>query len=125
MTSHPNPDLDKIFTRLYRGDMKTITITDAKKNLGVLLKAAARGEDMAIVSGADVIALRKVEVEAVDYTYAMREHGATPEQLDRFEQAVDRRYEKMEREGKLMTLEQTEELLEKTHSHRRRGLRAA
>ena len=44
--------------------MKTLTITDARKNLGKLLTAAARGEDIGIISGADVIALRKVEVES-------------------------------------------------------------
>jgi hypothetical protein len=43
--------------------MKTLTITDAKKNLGRWLNAAARGEDSGIISGADIIALRKVEVE--------------------------------------------------------------
>ena len=45
--------------------MKTLTITEARKNLGALLKAAGRGEEVAILSGSDVIALRKVEVEAV------------------------------------------------------------
>ena len=42
--------------------MKTLTITDAKKNLGQWLAAAARGENVGIISGADIIALRKVEL---------------------------------------------------------------
>ena len=105
--------------------MKTLTITDAKKNLGVWLKAAAQGAEVAIVSGADVIALRKVEIEAVDYAYAVREYGVTTEQLDRFERAVDHRYKKMQRSGKLMTLEHAEESLEKTPTDRRRSVRAA
>ena len=59
--------------------MKTLTITDAKKNLGRWLAAAARGEDIGIVCGADIVALRKVDVESTDY--AQREYGALPEQV--------------------------------------------
>jgi antitoxin (DNA-binding transcriptional repressor) of toxin-antitoxin stability system len=47
--------------------MKTLTITDAKKNLGRWLAAAARGEDIGIVSG-------------------------------------DRRYRRLQRSGKLVTV---------------------
>jgi antitoxin (DNA-binding transcriptional repressor) of toxin-antitoxin stability system len=82
--------------------MTTLTITDAKKNLGKWLKAAARGEDVGIVSGADVIALRKVGVESTDY--AWREYGVTDEELARWEKKMDRRHEKAKREGKLLYL---------------------
>jgi antitoxin (DNA-binding transcriptional repressor) of toxin-antitoxin stability system len=46
--------------------MKTITITEAKRSLGRYLKQAAAGEDIGIVSGADIISLRKVEVISAD-----------------------------------------------------------
>jgi antitoxin (DNA-binding transcriptional repressor) of toxin-antitoxin stability system len=46
--------------------MKTLTITEAKRSLGRWLSAAARGEDIGIVTGADIIALRKVEVDSTD-----------------------------------------------------------
>src|SRR5258708_14086150 len=69
--------LDKTYCRLYIVSMKTLTITTAKKNLGQWLAAAARGEDIGIVSGADIIALRKVEVETTDYAFS--EYGATPD----------------------------------------------
>jgi len=82
--------------------MKTLTITDAKKNLGNWLKAAAQGEDIGIVSGADIIALRKVEVESADY--AQREYGVTKRQLDRFVKATERQYQKLKRAGKLVTI---------------------
>jgi len=98
--------------------MKTLTITNAKKNLGRWLAAAARGEDIGIVSGADIIALRKVEVESTDY--AQREYGVTPEQLEHFERAVDTRYARAKRTGKLMTVGQVKESLEKAGTHRRR-----
>ena len=59
--------------------MKTLTITDAKKNLGAWPKAAARGEDIGIVSGSDIIALGKVPVESTDY--AQTEYGADANQV--------------------------------------------
>jgi len=66
--------------------MKTLTITVAKKNLGKWLQAAASGEDIGIISGADIIALRKVRVEPMDY--AWREYGVTPAEMERFEESV-------------------------------------
>lgn len=82
--------------------MKTLTITDAKRNLGRWLAAAARGEDVGIVAGADIIALRKVEVEPTDY--AQREYGASGEQIASLEKATDRRYRLLKRGGRLVTL---------------------
>jgi antitoxin (DNA-binding transcriptional repressor) of toxin-antitoxin stability system len=94
--------------------MQTLTITNAKKNLGRLLQAAARGEDIGIISGANVIALRKVEVESTDY--AQREYGVSASQLDALARATDRRYKTMRGSGKLKftTHEELRELLEKT-----------
>jgi len=82
--------------------MKTLTITDAKKNLGRLLAAASRGEDIGIICGADIIALRKVEVESTDY--AQREYGTTTDQIAALEKATDKRYRTLERSGKLITV---------------------
>ena len=94
--------LDKADCRLYKDRMKTLTITNAKKNLGRWLAAASRGEDVGIVCGADIIALRKVEVESTDY--AQREYGATPEQVAALEEATDRRYRTLKRSGNLVTV---------------------
>lgn len=82
--------------------MKTLTITDAKKNLGRWLTAASHGEDIGIICGADIIALRKVTVESADY--AQQEYGATPEQVAALEKATDRRYRKLKRSGELVTV---------------------
>ena len=82
--------------------MKTLTITDAKKNLGRWLAAAAKGEDIGIVCGADIVALRKVEVESTDY--ARREYGATPEQVAALEKATEHRYQRLKRGKKLKTI---------------------
>jgi len=51
------------------------------------LTAAARGEDIGIVSGANIIALRKVEVESTDY--AQREYGLTKKELSRAAKCLD------------------------------------
>ena len=82
--------------------MKTLTITDAKKNLSRWLTAAARGDDIGIECGADIIALRKVEVQSTDY--AQREYGATPEQVATLDKATDRRYRRLKQSGKLVTV---------------------
>lgn len=79
--------------------MQTLTITTAKKNLGRWLLEAAQGKDIGIISGADIIALRKVQVESTDY--AQREYGVTDEQLATLAQATDKRFQKLKRAGKL------------------------
>lgn len=104
--------IDKSFLRLYKDLMKTLTITDAKKNLGRWLDAAARGQNIGIICGGDIIALRKVEVESTDY--AQREYGATEEQIAALEEATEKRYRRLKRSGKLATVttEQLRKILE-------------
>jgi hypothetical protein len=82
--------------------MKTLTITEAKKNLGHWLAAAASGDDVGIILGADIIALRKVDVESTDY--AQREYGVTPEQVAALQKAVDDRYRQLRRSSRLLTV---------------------
>jgi antitoxin (DNA-binding transcriptional repressor) of toxin-antitoxin stability system len=82
--------------------MKTLTITEAKKNLSRWLDAAARGDDIGIIRGADIIALRKVEIESTDY--AQREYGATPQQIASIEEAAEKKYRRLKRSGKLVTV---------------------
>jgi antitoxin (DNA-binding transcriptional repressor) of toxin-antitoxin stability system len=68
--------------------MTTLSITKARANLSALLEKAKRGEDIGIVSGDQIVALRPVTVSSDDY--AWREYGATPEELDRFEKRVEK-----------------------------------
>jgi antitoxin (DNA-binding transcriptional repressor) of toxin-antitoxin stability system len=82
--------------------METLTITDAKKNLSRWLDAAARGQDIGIIRGADIIALRRVEVESTDF--AQSEYGATREQVAALAMAADKRYRRLRRSGKLVTV---------------------
>jgi hypothetical protein len=81
--------------------LKTLTITEAKKNLGRWLAAAARGEDIGIVCGADIVALHKVDVESTDYP--QREYGASAQQVAVLEKATEQRYRRVKRAGKLTT----------------------
>lgn len=67
--------------------MKTLTITKARANLSELLEQAKKGEDIGIVSGDQIIALRPVTVSSDDY--AWREYGATPAEMKRFEERVE------------------------------------
>ena len=60
--------------------MKTLTITAARQYLGHWLKLAANGEDVGVIVGSDIIALRKVEIESADYAY--QEYGLTPVQVE-------------------------------------------
>lgn len=61
--------------------MKTLTITSARQNLGAWLARAGRGEEIGIISGAQVIALRPVEISAADY--AEQEYRLTKAELAR------------------------------------------
>ena len=91
--------IDTFMVRRYKVFMKTLTITDAKKNLGRWLAAAARGDDIGIICGADIVALRKVDVESTDY--AQREYGAAPERVAALEKATEERYRRLKRSKKL------------------------
>jgi len=92
--------------------MKTLTITEARKNLGKWINAAARGQEIGILSGENVVALRKVEVEANDY--AWREYGATQGELETFVKRVNAEVVKLGRTGRLIPVpDNLEEALEK------------
>ena len=92
--------------------MKTLTITEAKKNLGKWLNAAVQGEEVAIINGATCVALRPVEVEAADY--AWREYGASKDELAKFEKRISAEVERLRGSGRLISVpENLEEALEK------------
>jgi len=79
--------------------MKTLTVTEARKNLTHWLKAAKDGQDIGIVYGADIFALRQVPVQAADY--AQREYGVTAEQLAEFAARTDTELDRERRGGKM------------------------
>jgi antitoxin (DNA-binding transcriptional repressor) of toxin-antitoxin stability system len=77
--------------------MTTLSPTKARSNLTAWLKKAAAGEDIGILFGDQVIALRPVEVESTDY--AEKEYGVTKEELARFTKRLDAQGKKNRREG--------------------------
>ena len=64
--------------------MKTLTITQARKNLGQLCDEASRGKAVGIISGHRIFQLKPVDVVAWDDTYAAREYGVTSAEMDTF-----------------------------------------
>jgi antitoxin (DNA-binding transcriptional repressor) of toxin-antitoxin stability system len=80
--------------------MTTLSPTQARVNLSSLLKRAANGEDIGILHGDKVIALRPVSVHADDY--ALREYGVTQQELDRFVKRADREIARERKTGKIM-----------------------
>ncbi|MCE0522543.1 MAG: hypothetical protein LV480_06500 [Methylacidiphilales bacterium] len=77
--------------------MTTLSPTKARSNLTAWLKKAAAGEDIGILFGDQVIALRPVEVESTDY--AEREYGVTQEELKRATDYLDARGKKNRKAG--------------------------
>ena len=61
--------------------MKTLTVTQARGNLSALLSRAARGEEIGIISGEHIVALRRVNVSADDY--ATTEYDVSDDTLER------------------------------------------
>ena len=79
--------------------MTTLTVTKARANLSAILEKAKRGEDIGIVSGDQIIALRPVTVSSDDY--AWREYGATPAELKRFEKRMEPKLAAERKQGKI------------------------
>ena len=77
--------------------MTTLSPTQARTNLSSLLKRAAKGEDIGILHGGQVIALRPVTVHSDDY--ALREYGVTEKELDRFVKRTDRQIARERKAG--------------------------
>ncbi len=60
--------------------MKTLTVTEARKNLSGWIRRAGAGEEIAIIDGARIYAIRPVNILAADY--ALHEYGATSAEVD-------------------------------------------
>ena len=79
--------------------MTTLSPTQARTNLSSLLKRAAKGEDIGILHGDQVIALRPVTVHSDDY--ALREYGVTEAELDRFVKRTKRQLARDRKAGRM------------------------
>ena len=61
--------------------MQTLTVTAARAQLGHWLGRAVRGEEIGVVVGAQIVALRPVPIQAADYMET--EYGLTRDEADR------------------------------------------
>ena len=77
--------------------MTTLSPTQARTNLSSLLKRAAKGEDIGILHGGQVIALRPVKVHSDDY--ALREYAMNEKELARFAKCMDKEIAREYRAG--------------------------
>jgi hypothetical protein len=87
--------------RLYKVDMTTLSPTKARANLTHWLKRASAGEDIGILCGDKVIALRPVRVFAEDSHYAKREYGVTVGELKTFVKRADAELKQDRRAGRV------------------------
>ena len=94
-----NYGVDKPHRSRHIVSMTTLTITKARANLSQLLEKAKRGEDIGIVCGDQIVALRPVTVSSDDY--AWREYGATPAELARFEKRIEKQISGERKRGKI------------------------
>lgn len=81
--------------------MTTFSPTQARTNLSSLLKRAAKGEDIGILHGDQVIALRPVTVHSDDY--ALQEYGVIEAELDAFVRRTKQRLARHRKAGKMTT----------------------
>ncbi len=81
--------------------MTTLSPTQARINLSSLLKRAAKGEDIGILHGDQVIALRPVKVHSDDYV--LQEYGVTEAELDGFVRRTKQRIARHRKAGTMTT----------------------
>ena len=79
--------------------MTTLTITKARANLSSHRRVKIPRDGSGVVSGDQIVALRPVTVSSDDY--AWREYGATPAELARFEQRMERQISAERKRGKI------------------------
>ena len=81
--------------------MTTLSPTKARANLTHWLKRAVAGEDIGILCGDKVVALRTVRVFSEDSDYAKREYGVTGAELKAFVKRENARNARDRRAGRL------------------------
>jgi hypothetical protein len=83
--------------------MTTITPTQARVNLSSVLRRALEGDDIGIVVGGRVVALRPVEILSRDY--AELEYGIKPAEMKIIAKKLHAKVKKARRAGKFKVFE--------------------
>ncbi len=97
--------------------MHTLTVTAARAQLGHWLARAVRGEEIGVVVGAQVVALRPVPIQAADYMET--EYGLTREEGDRVAARIKAETQVAKAKGELVALDKLEAGLSHAASRRR------
>jgi antitoxin (DNA-binding transcriptional repressor) of toxin-antitoxin stability system len=94
--------------------MTTVTLTQARANLGKLCERARKGEEVGIIAGDRVIQLQPVEVRAtqpgeirivpMDGDYVLREYGVTAPEYRNFQKREKARYAEDKQAGRIVTI---------------------
>jgi antitoxin (DNA-binding transcriptional repressor) of toxin-antitoxin stability system len=101
--------------------MQTLTVTAARAQLGHWLGRALRGEEIGVVVGAQVVALRPVPIQAADYLE--REYGLTTEEADRAVASIWRESDRARAAGEYLTLEELSRPHASSGHRRKKGRR--
>jgi antitoxin (DNA-binding transcriptional repressor) of toxin-antitoxin stability system len=96
--------------------MQTLTVTAARAQLGHWLARAVRGEEIGVVVGAQIVALRPVPIQAADYLET--EYGLTRAEADRAVARIKAETRQARAAGSLLSLDQLAATL--PHAPRRR-----
>ena len=84
--------------------MQTLTVTAARAQLGHWLSRAVHGEEIGVVVGAQIVALRPVPIQAADYMET--EYGLTKAEADRAADAIRLESDQARAAGEYLTLEE-------------------
>ncbi len=106
--------LDMTGKSLYKDSMTTVTLTQARANLGKLCERARKGEEVGIIAGNQVIRLQPVEVRStqpgeitimpMDGDYVLREYGVTAPDWRNFQKRETARYVRDKQAGRIVTI---------------------
>ena len=84
--------------------MHTLTVTAARAQLGHWLARAVRGEEIGVVVGAQIVALRPVPIQAADYLET--EYGLTRAEADHAVARLKAETQQAKAAGSLLSLDQ-------------------
>jgi antitoxin (DNA-binding transcriptional repressor) of toxin-antitoxin stability system len=94
--------------------MTTVTLTQARANLGKLCERARKGEEVGIIAGNGVIQLQPVEVRParlgeitlipLDGDYVLREYGVTAPEWRSFQKRENARYACDKQAGRIVSV---------------------
>jgi antitoxin (DNA-binding transcriptional repressor) of toxin-antitoxin stability system len=86
--------------------MKTITITQARKNLSGWITRASSGEEIGIINGDQIVSLKPIQVTELNYAEA--EYGLTPADMETIGANIKAESKRMVATGDFVTLESLE-----------------